>query len=103
MLVKRVDQDDETFGLIALVLRHRRDLIQHQRVEALCQRDVVGRAKGMGAEIGKRRARHAAGSLRQAQLMPLHRQHHGLPMRHPAQPRESPLQSRPRAAASAGT
>jgi hypothetical protein len=49
VIVEGVDQDDEALGEIAPVVIHHRNVVEHERVEFMCDLEVVGGGEGLFA------------------------------------------------------
>jgi len=67
LVVERVDQRDEAFGLVVVLRCDDRDIVDDQRVKRLRNRDEIEIAQGRLAEIGIGKACDAPARLRHAE------------------------------------
>src|SRR5262245_33213336 len=74
VVVERVDQDDETLGLVAPVVIHDRDTIENNRMILTRDLEIVGGGEWLLTQIRKREARHSHARARHADSVPLHHQ-----------------------------
>ena len=70
-LIERVDQRDETLGLVVIRLRQAGHTVQKQHIDDLCQRQIIRRTQGLAAQIPETGPRDAPDMLRQFDLAAL--------------------------------
>src|SRR5205809_6822418 len=72
VVVKRIDQDDETLGLVTPVVIHDRDTIEHNRMVVARDLEIVGGSKWVVTQVRKRQPPHTHARTRHAAGVPLH-------------------------------
>ena len=73
-VVERVDQDDEALRGVAVVVGHRRHMIENDGVIFAADAQIVGGRQRLFAQIVKGKARHPHGGARHVQAAALQRQ-----------------------------